>query len=285
MHSEKQLNKKILKKFLKLLDNNGDIDTCLAQFKDHAEFKYLNQYVAQYAEIVKTFEKLKNIKISKDLEDNSLKDIYLKLKTENLKNTNKIPKKDKQLIMLRPAYIKPLVIFLSIFIFTSFSFAGTLYASESSIPGDKLYTFKRFSENIQVVFTPFKYEKVLYLKFLDKRLSEAKTILNNSTYNNEKAAEKLFSDLYDTYKKCHDRKYLDTDKEMQIQSKINEIEEGFRHRYGMKKRIYFNLPNQNNAYNNDNSNEDNNEGNNKGNYEGGNKGSHAMLRKQNQFGK
>lgn len=238
MNKDKNVNKKVLKKFLNLLDKGMDMETCLAQFPDQRED------LKHYAAIIGNFENLKNIRVDRDFENNSLKDIYLRARIENIKNREKISKKDAFLIRLRPAYLKPLVIFLGILIFMSFSFAGTLYASESSIPGNTLYSLKRTSENIHVAFTPYKYEKGLYLKLLDTRLSEADSILSKTNYTDTVAAEKLLSDIDITYKKCQERKYLGADQDGHMQIRIRGIEEGFRYRYGMQKGSTTNCPNQ-----------------------------------------
>jgi len=228
VNNDKNVNKKVLKKFLNLLDKGLDMKTCLAHFPDERE--NLEHYIA----IIGNFKNLRNIRVDKDFENNSLKGIYLRTRIENIKNREKISKKGGLLVRLRPAYLKPLVIFLGIFIFMSFSFAGTLYASESSIPGDTLYSLKRTSEGIHIAFTPYKYEKGIYLKLLETRLSEADSILNKTDYTNTAAAEKLMFDIDITYKKCLERKYLGADQNEHTQIRIKGIEEGFRYRYGMQ---------------------------------------------------
>jgi len=292
VNEEMNINKKILKKFLNLLDKGLDMETCLASFPDERE------NLKQYAAIIGTFKNLKNIRVDKDFEDNSLKDIYSRLRIEHLKNREKMSKKDAFLIRLRPAYLKPLVIFLGVLIFMSFSFAGTLYASESSIPGDTLYTLKRTSENIHVAFTPYKYEETLYLKLLDTRLSEADSILNKTNYTDTAAAEKLLSDIDITYKKCRERKYLSADQDGHMQIRIRGIEEGFRYRYGMQEGSTTNCSDQtskeiqntksssdtaktgqyqNNSVNSDNNKTENNSST--------NTSEQSQMGKQNQYGK
>ena len=287
MNKDINVNKKILKKFLNLLDKGLDMETCLAQFPDQRE------NLKQYAAIIGTFKNLKNIRIDKDFEDNSLKDIYSRARIEHLKNREKISKKDAFLVRLRPVYFKPLVIFLGVFIFMSFSFAGTLYASESSIPGDTLYSLKRTSENIHVVFTPYKYEKKLYLKLLDKRLSEADSILSKTDYTDIVVAEKLLSDIDITYKKCRERKYLGADQDGHMQIRIRGIKEGFKNRYGMQEGSTINCPNQTleeaqNTKSSSDTTETSKYQNNSGssdNNSSPNTGAQNQMGKQNQYGK
>lgn len=243
-NKNKKINKKILKKFFNLLDEDIDIKSCLSKFPDYQE--NLNQY----AMIIRSFENLKKIYPNNDVEENSLKKIYALARVENIKNQKKETRKDISLLRLRPAYFKPVMIFVSIFIFMIFSFTGTIYASNTSIPGDLLYPVKRISENIQVTLTPYKYEKAIYLKMLNSRLSEAYIILSQSNIVDSEILEKLEKDIDDTYVSCRNRNYLDSDQERRLQNEINFIKEGFKKRYRIQR------TNTNNYYDNDNATEE-----------------------------
>ena len=113
----------------------------------------------------------------------------------------------------------------------SFSFGGILYASGDSVPGDNLYTVKRTSENLQVVLTPYKYEKTIYLKMLDSRLYEADIIFNRVDFADNNIAESLIKDIDDTYERCRNRNYLDSYGDEQMQDKIKTVKEQYRKRY------------------------------------------------------
>lgn len=220
----------MLTEFLNLLDKDIDIKSCLT------EFLYDQESLEQYAGIMKGFENLKKIRTNDDIEEKSLKVIYLRARIENIEGQKKDFKKDMFFIRLRPAYLKPLVIFLGVFIFISFSFTGTIYASSDSVPGELLYTVKRTSENIQVALTPYKYEITIYLKMLNSRLSEADVILNQDDFADTMALEKLVTDIDDTYESCRNRNYLDANYNMQMQIRISAVKEGFKKRYGMQKK-------------------------------------------------
>jgi hypothetical protein len=223
------MNEKVIKKFLILIDKGMDIDACLSKFP--GEYDYLKEY----AETIKSLDNLKDIVADKDFEEKSLKDIYLRARTEDIESVKKISPKNVLPAGLRPAYLKPLIAFLAVLVLIGFSFTGTLYASADSLPGDILYPVKRTSENIQVAFTPYKYEKNLYLKILEERLGEADMILNQADFKDTDAAESLLGDIDGTYRICRERKYLGTYEGEQLQNQITAVKERFRNRYGIQK--------------------------------------------------
>ncbi|MDD5660204.1 MAG: DUF5667 domain-containing protein, partial [Actinomycetota bacterium] len=194
--------------------------------------KFPNQRkeLEEYADIIGSFNGLKNISADSEFENEALKEVYLRARVESLKNGKKIPKKDMVLLNLRPAYLKPLMIFIGVFILLTFSFTGTVFASENSVPGDVLYSVKRTSENIHLALIPLKYESGLYVKILDERLGEADIILDKDDFKDLMIAEKLVTDIDSVYKKCIERNYLDINQRDKIQRRIRGIKEGFRNK-------------------------------------------------------
>jgi len=229
VNKNRNINKKVLNKFLNLMDKDVDIKACLSEFPGNHET------LGHYAGIIKGLGNLKKISASGDVEEKSLKDVYLQARIENVEGQKKGFKRDMFLARLRPAFLKPLIIFLGVFIFISFSFAGTIYASTDSLPGEMLYTVKRASESIQVTLTPYRYEGNIYLKMLDSRLREADVILSLGDFTDTVALEKLAADIDDVYERCRNRNYLDLNKDMQMQTRIRAVKEGFKKRYGMNK--------------------------------------------------
>lgn len=223
-----KLSEKTLKKFLALLDKGQDIQACLDKFPDERE------KLMEYVNLINSFKNLENIKPGEEIENKSLKNIYSRGRIDSAENMQKMTKKDRLLIRLRPAYLKPLTIFLGTLFFMSFSFGGTLYASSSSVPGDTLYAFKRTSENIHVSITPQKYKGRLYIKLLEKRLSEADIILSEADYTNTEAANLLLSDIDNTYRQCLQKKYLDNSLDSRMQMRIRGVKEGFKNKCGMQ---------------------------------------------------
>jgi len=225
------INKKILKKFFTYLDYDRNIEEFLSRFPEPQTRKELQKY----ADIISDIRNLKNVRADDKFENYALRNIYSRTRIDNTEVQKEIPKKDTLLIRLRPAYLKPLAIFISVFIFISLSFAGTIYASEKSLPGETLYPVKRTTESIQIALTPYKYENDLYLKILDSRLNEAEIILNQTDFIDTVIVEELIAEIDDTYERCLSRNYFNTNQDRQVQMRIRGIKEVFKGKCGMQK--------------------------------------------------
>jgi hypothetical protein len=228
MKNNKSVNKKILKKFLSLLDKDYKMDECLEQFPDHRD------ELIGYYEMIGRLKDLQALNVKEDYLKQNLKDIYAKARIENLKDQNHITKKDLFLIRLRPAFLKPLSIFLSVFVFFSFSFAGTVYASTDTVPGETLYTVKRASESIQIAFTPYDSEGNLYFKFLTRRLNEADVLLQKSDDISLSFAGDLLTDIDFSYGKCLEHKYRGLNDGGKMKGRINKLKEDFNEKCRMQ---------------------------------------------------
>ena len=221
MKNKRPLNQKILKKFLGLLDKGLDIDSCLALFGDYRD------ELESYVEMVGMFEDLKALNLKEDYLKQNLKDIYANARIENLKDHNHVSKKDLFLIRFRPVYLKPLTVFLSVFVFFSLSFAGTVYASTDTVPGETLYTVKRASESVQIALTPYEREGNLYFKFLGRRLNEADILFQKSDDVVLSFAGNLLTDIDYSYNKCLEHKYLGLNDGGKMKGRINKLKEDF----------------------------------------------------------
>ena len=229
MKNKKSLNQKILKKFLGLLDKGLDVDACLELFVDYRD------ELISYVEMIGRFEDLKELNLKEDYLKQNLKDIYTNARIENLKDQNHISKKDLFLIRFRPAYLKPLTVFLSVFAFFSLSFAGTVYASTDTVPGETLYTVKRATESIQVAFTPYDREGNLYFKFLNRRLKEADILFQKSDDIALSLAENILTDIDYSYNKCLEHKYQGLNDGGKMKGRINKLKEDFNEKGRMQK--------------------------------------------------
>ncbi|MDD5659984.1 MAG: hypothetical protein PHR39_08275, partial [Actinomycetota bacterium] len=99
-------NNKIFKKFFTLVERGQDVENYLDKFPNQ------RKELEEYADIIGSFNGLKNISADSEFENEALKEVYLRARVESLKNGKKIPKKDVVLLNLRPAYLKPLMIFI-----------------------------------------------------------------------------------------------------------------------------------------------------------------------------
>lgn len=225
----RMINKKILKKFLSLLDKSYDINSCLDKFPDYRE------QLKEYSDAIGSLVYLRNIKPDEDFTKKTLKRIHALTRIDTIENDKNAARRDLVIIRLRPVFLKPLIVFLSVFLFLSFSFAGTVYASGNSVPGDILYPVKRTSENMQIVFTPYTYEGGLYFKFLNKRLKEADILSKSDKVLDIELAESLLNDINYTYGKCMEHKYFGTSNGEAMGMKIMEIKEDLMKKCKMQK--------------------------------------------------
>jgi hypothetical protein len=228
MKNKRPLTQKILKKFLGLLDKGLDLDSCLGLFEDYRD------ELGSYVEMIGRFKDLKALNIKEDYLKQNLKNIYANARIENLKDQNHISKKDMFLIRFRPAYLKPLTVFLSVFVFFSFSFAGTVYASTDTVPGEALYTVKRASESVQIAFTPHGREGDLYFKFLTRRLNEADVIFQKNDEIALSFAGDLLTDIDYNYNKCLENKYQGLNDGGKMKGRINKLKEDFNEKCRMQ---------------------------------------------------
>ncbi|MBU4449807.1 MAG: hypothetical protein KKE35_00750 [Actinobacteria bacterium] len=234
--NNKAINDKVIKKFLNLLDKGYGLEYCLEKFSPY------RKDLESYLKILKGLENLGSIKNDEKLEDSILEKIY-----QSNNQPGKIPENnyDVSRIRVRPAFLKPAIIFLSVFVFFTLSFAGTVYASESSLPGEALYSVKRTYEDAQIVFTPYSNEGKLYFSFLNKRIFEADNLLNRDDAINEEAVENLLGEIDFNYGKCLEHKSFGKNDGERIGKFINGLRETFQKRRGANCNSYGQQANDN----------------------------------------
>ncbi|MDD5622559.1 MAG: DUF5667 domain-containing protein [Actinomycetota bacterium] len=218
---EKDRKNKVIKKFLNLLDRGHGIEYCLKKFPHY------RKDLESYLQILKSLENAGDIKDNKRLEDSILEKIY-----KSSTRSNKIHENDYNIgrIRVRPAFLKPVIVFLSVFMFFSLSFAGTVYASSNSLPGDVLYNVKKTYEDIQIAFTPYANEGKLYFNFLNKRIYEADSLLGRDNIDKE-TIEKLLGEIDYNYAKCMEHNSFSKNEGERIGKNINELRETFQKRW------------------------------------------------------
>ncbi|MFA5014410.1 MAG: DUF5667 domain-containing protein [Actinomycetota bacterium] len=218
---KKTKGSKVIKKFLNLLDKGYSFDYCLDRFSP-----YKNE-LEPYLNILKDLKNPGNIKNNKKLEDSILEKVYKSnIRLDKIYGDNY----DIRKIRVRPAFLKPVIVFLSIFMFFSLSFAGTIYASANSLPGDVLYNVKRTYEDVQIVFTPYANEGKLYFNFLNKRIYEADALLDRDDIDKE-TIENLLGEIDYNYAKCMEHNSFGENEGERIGKNINGLRETFQKRW------------------------------------------------------
>ena len=138
-----------------------------------------------------------------------------------------------------PSFLKPALVFVGVFVVLMLSFAGTVYASDETVPGDILYPVKRTAENIQVAFTPYNKEGELYEEFLGKRLDEAEILLQDEDIIQDSIADEIVNDIDFAYERCRQHNCFGENESTMLEAHINTITENIQHkrysyRYGQQ---------------------------------------------------
>jgi len=217
----RKINPTILKRFLKLLDKGRDVDESLEKFPEYRD------ELKTYLKIINRLDIFKNIEPNKGFADETLKKIYINKKVKSIQENAYQSKETLSLSRFRPAFLKTAIIFISFLVFLTFSYAGTIYAAEDSVPGETLYSFKRISENIQIFITPNSGEGKLYREFLDERIKEADILLMTDAQVDARLVESLISDIDYTYGMCKKYGCIAHDEDKALSKRMQGIKESF----------------------------------------------------------
>ena len=157
----------IFNKYISLINKGYSLKYCETKFKKYKSI------LEEYLPIIERIKKLKRNNISNTFSQNTLNRIY------NDKSIKDIQTPYKSKTNKTHAILKPAIIFLSVFIFFSFSFTGIAFASQGSLPGEFLYPVKRTAENIKLFIYPESKKNIIHYELLNNRLNEAKLLTNS----------------------------------------------------------------------------------------------------------
>ena len=165
------MNKKtqnIIDKCHTLIKKGYSIDYCINKFKG------FRQEISDYFTTARHLDMLKEVLPKKEFRENSLDHIISR--AEKLENTARM-KPMPSTASVRRLILRPAMIFLIFSVLSVFSFAGTLFASQESIPGEALYPLKRSFENFRLNIYPETLKDDLHIQFLKNRIGEADLLL------------------------------------------------------------------------------------------------------------
>lgn len=194
--NQKKINEKILKEFLYLAERGKDTGILLKKYPGSEDV------ISGYKKILNGISQFSSFGPAKDFASRSLRNIYALARTGGSGINTDTGRDAIAAARFRPAFIKPLIVFISVLAFFVFSFAGTIYASENSVPGDVLYGVKRAGESIRIAVTPHEKKGGLYIVYLDKRLDEAEAIFSKNGRMLPEETALLMQDIDHTYTKC-----------------------------------------------------------------------------------
>jgi hypothetical protein len=196
----------------------------MERFKDH------RQDIKNYFEVIQDISLLKKIRPSKKFRQNSLESIIARAeKHEKTEATQRMMLPSRRLI-LRPA-----MIFLVFIILSVFSFAGTLFASQDSLPGETLYPLKRSFEDFRLNVYPDSSKGDLHLKFLNNRIHEANLLLDSENEVDPLLVEDLISEMDKHYQICRNYSCIGSSEEGEFLNLIDRVKTRYQNRYSMEK--------------------------------------------------
>jgi hypothetical protein len=161
-------------------------------------------------------EYFKAIKYLKDLKNIRPKEINIKSSLNKIYKSAK-DKPDKDIIKSKTAapysgrrisLLKLAVVFTMVLVVLIFSSAGTVYASQDSLPGENLYVVKRAAESVQLFFYPESKKWQLHFKLLNNRIYEADSLIKTGQEGNMELIKELLLEIDEEYSQCKKYNFL-----------------------------------------------------------------------------
>ena len=222
---------KIIYRCLVLMEKGHSLDDCISRFKGHRD--EINEYF-------RTIENIKGLEVimpEKDYRENSLSHIMGEAKRRWAISSEKADAAaaikrstpgSKKRLLLRPA-----MIFLVFLVVSVFSFSGTLFASQETVPGQVLYPLKKSFESFRLIVYPESRKDDLHFQFLNNRIDEADILLESDGSGTDVLIDTLITEIDMEYRMCKQFNCFPTQDEDQILNSINSIKSRHRNRIGM----------------------------------------------------
>jgi len=218
----KEKTEKIFNRCLGLIEKGYSMEYCLKKYC---------KYKSELQEYFNTIEYLNNLKkVEPEGLDMAVRLDEIYNSDENITE----PAIDKAKATpegRRSSFLKPTMVFISVLAVIIFSFAGTLYASQDSIPGEDLYPIKRVGENVQLFLWPESRKGELHFKFLNNRIYEAETLMEFEANGNSELMGELITEIDVEYYKCKEYNFFKNKNEEEIAGTINKIKNRYRNQY------------------------------------------------------
>jgi len=222
---------KIIYKCLMLMEKGHSLDDCINRFED-----YQNE-INEYFKTIKNIKGLEVIMPEKDYRKNSLAQIIGEAKRRGSVSSEKagaaaVIKRStpgtKKRLLLRPA-----MIFLVFLVLSVFSFSGTLFASQETVPGQVLYPLKKSFEGFKLIVYPESRKDDLHFQFLNNRIDEANILLESDGSDVDILVNDLIIEIDMEYQMCMQFNCFSTRDEDQVLNSINSIKSRHKNRMGM----------------------------------------------------
>ncbi len=220
---------KIIYKCLFLMEKGHSLDECINKFEDHRD------EISEYFKTIKNIKSLEVVMPEKDYRKNSLAQVIGEAKRrENIsseKAASAAAMKWDMSTAKKRLILRPAMIFLVFLVLSTFSFAGTLFASQETVPGQVLYPLKRSFEDFKLIVYPENKKDGLHFQFLNNRIYEANTLLESDDPDTGIFVGDLIDEIDEEYYTCRQYNCFSTRDEDMILDSINNIKNRYRNRY------------------------------------------------------
>ena len=220
---------KVIYKCLMLMEKGHSLDECISRFKGHRD------EITEYFKTIKNIKGLEVIMPEKDYQKNGLTQIMGEAKRREMISSEKADaaaaiKRSKpgakKRLLLRPA-----MIFLVFLVVSVFSFSGTLFASQETVPGQVLYPLKKSFEGFRLIIYPESQKDYLHFQFLNNRIDEANILLESDKSDADVLVDDLIIEIDMEYQMCRQYNCFSTRDEDSVINSINNIKNRYRSRY------------------------------------------------------
>ena len=213
----------IIKRCQKLMDRGYGLEYCLKRFSSH------EREIRDYFSLVENLKQLRKVGPTKEFKKNSLDSIIARAESRGGLEASRAYEPS---IPRRRLLLKPAMVFTALIILSLFSFAGTLFASQDSLPGETLYPLKRSFEEFRILIYPEGLKGGLHLRFLNNRLEEAEILLAMDDGIDPEIMEDLISEMERQYKSCKQYNSISPDSEEELLESIDSVKSRYRNRFG-----------------------------------------------------
>ena len=211
------------------MEKGHSLDECIGRFKGHRD------EINEYFKTIKNIKGLEAIIPEKDYRKNSLAQIMGEAERRERVSAEKATSAaaikrgisgTKKRLLLKPA-----MIFLVFLVLATFSFTGTLFASQETVPGQVLYPLKRSVEDFKLIVYPESKKDGLHFQFLNNRIDEANALLESDDPDTGIFVEDLINEIDNEYQMCNQYNCFSTRDEDSVLDSINNIKNRYRSRY------------------------------------------------------
>ncbi|MBN2072653.1 MAG: hypothetical protein JW770_01735 [Actinobacteria bacterium] len=220
---------RIIYKCISSIERGHGIEYCLKKYGKYGK------EVAGFLDSIKNIQEIKKIKPDENLIKKCLDRVIKRAEKEGTPD-HPLPGESGKLnrtgYPVRRLVLRPAMIFITILVLAIFSFSGTLFAAQDSIPGQALYPLKRTFEDFKLLVYPESKKGNLHFQFLNNRIEEADLLISSGDNTSEIFLIELLEDIDEQYGLCSRYGLINPNNEKDILDSVNRIRNRYREKFG-----------------------------------------------------